>query len=51
MTPRYQRSALDEQAAVETEARIGIPIEEIDRWVESWDTPSELPIPKARKVR
>lgn len=29
--------------------RGGIPIEEIEAWVESWDTPDELPMPQPRK--
>lgn len=41
---------LDREAAAEADAGIGIPIAEISRWVESWDTPDELPVPKARKV-
>jgi hypothetical protein len=27
----------------------GIPIEEIEAWVASWDTPGELPLPQPRK--
>ena len=30
--------------------RGGIPIEEIEVWVESWDTPDELPMPQPRKL-
>jgi predicted transcriptional regulator len=40
----------DAEAAAETDAGIGIPIDEIEQWVESWDTPAELPIPMARKI-
>jgi predicted transcriptional regulator len=32
------------------DAGIGVPVEEIEQWVESWDTPAELPIPTARKI-
>jgi predicted transcriptional regulator len=40
----------DAEAAAETDAGIGVPVEEIEQWVESWDTPAELPIPTARKI-
>lgn len=42
---------LDKESTDETDAGVGIPIEDIERWVESWDTDTELPMPKARKVR
>jgi predicted transcriptional regulator len=42
---------LDQQARAETEAGVGVPIEEVEAWVESWDTPNETPMPKARKIR
>jgi hypothetical protein len=41
----------DREAAAETDAGLGIPIEDIERWVESWDTAAELPMPESRKVR
>ncbi len=41
---------LDQEAAAETDAGFGIPLAEISRWVDSWDTPDEVPMPKARKV-
>lgn len=48
---RHPDDELDEQARAETEAGIGVPIEAVEAWVESWDTADELPIPKAGKVR
>jgi hypothetical protein len=30
--------------------RGGIPIEDIEAWVESWDTPGELPMPQPRQL-
>jgi hypothetical protein len=48
--PAQRLSALTQEAAAQTEAGLGIPIDEIARWVESWGTPAELPMPKARRV-
>jgi hypothetical protein len=30
--------------------RIGVPWQEVKAWMESWDTPNELPSPKPRRV-
>ncbi len=30
---------------------VGVPLDEVKAWVESWDTPSELPRPVPRKIR
>jgi hypothetical protein len=42
---------LDAQAAADTDARMLIPAAEIGRWIESWGTPTPLPMPAPRKVR
>ena len=42
---------LDRQARAETDAGTGVPIDEVETWVRSWDTPQELPMPKARRLR
>ena len=44
------QASLDREAAAETEARIGIPSEEIGQWIDSWGTPNPLPMPTPRKV-
>ena len=30
--------------------RMGIPLNEVKAWVDSWGTPNELPAPKARRI-
>ncbi len=47
---RRGNAAADREAADEVAAGVGIPIADIARWVDSWDTPAELPMPRARKV-
>ena len=49
--PGQSNAELDRQARAETEAGIGVPIAEVAAWVESWDTPEELPMPQARRIR
>ena len=48
---RATEAELDRQAAAETEAGIGVPVEEVEAWVSSTGMPNELPMPKARKIR
>lgn len=38
------------RAMQEAREGIGIPLEEVAAWVESWDTDNELPKPVARKL-
>jgi len=38
------------RAMQEAREGIGIPLEEVVAWVESWDTDNELPKPVARKL-
>lgn len=38
------------RAMREAREGIGIPLEEVVAWVESWDTDNELPEPVARKL-
>ena len=47
MTP----AEADRRSHAETEAGLGVPLDDIERWVESWDTPAERPMPVARPVR
>lgn len=49
--PGLSNAELDRHARAETEAGIGVPIAEVAAWVESWDTPEELPMPQARRIR
>ncbi len=51
LTAGRRNNALAAEAAAEADAGIGIPVIEIARWVDSWDTPDELPMPSARKLR
>lgn len=50
---RQARLAWEAQAieeALQSAERDGtIPLEEVEAWVESWDTPNELPPPEPRK--
>jgi hypothetical protein len=52
LPPRHSASQamLDAQAAAETQARMGIPADDIGRWIDSWGTPDELPVPSPRKA-
>jgi outer membrane biogenesis lipoprotein LolB len=45
-----RRDERDAEAAAETAAGVGLPIDDIARWVASWDTDDEQPIPAARRV-
>lgn len=49
--PGRSEAELDRQARAETDAGVGVPIEEVETWVDSWDTSNELPMPKARPVK
>jgi hypothetical protein len=51
-TPKGRaQEKLDREAAAEADAGIGIPHEDIERWVASWGTEHVLPMPVARKVK
>ena len=45
-----EESALDALVDSEFDTGAGVPLEEAAAWVESWFTPNELPVPKARKL-
>ncbi len=47
MTP----AEADRRSHAQAEAGLGIPLDEVERWVESWDTPAERPMPVARPAR
>lgn len=38
-----------DEAIAQLDAGLGIPGEEIEAWVESWDTDNELPPPQPRR--
>lgn len=38
------------EAEAQTAAGVGVPVEDVLAWIESWDTPDELPMPVARKL-
>ncbi|GAC1339502.1 MAG: hypothetical protein NVSMB18_07840 [Acetobacteraceae bacterium] len=42
---RQSADERDRQARAETQAGLGVPIDDVEKWVESWDTPQELPMP------
>jgi len=46
---RRKRSAAIAEARREIDREGGIPIEEIEAWVDSWGPPNELPMPEPRK--
>ena len=46
---RRKRRAAIAQARREIDREGGIPIEEIEAWVNSWGTKNELPMPEPRK--
>lgn len=48
--PMSEDDAKTERALEHARQGIGIPLEEIEAWVESWDTEDELPRPQARKL-
>lgn len=48
---RASETALDREAAAETDARMGITADEIQAWIDSWGTPNPLPMPTARLVK
>lgn len=33
------------------EEGVGVPLDEVEAWVESWDTPGELPMPQPRAIK
>lgn len=49
--PRHSKSAEKRAAIAVARAEIAagrrIPLEEVEAWIESWDTPDERPIPEA----
>ena len=48
LTPEERRKAIDEAMKSYKEGWY-IPEEEVDAWIDSWDTPDELPKPKPRR--
>lgn len=46
---RRKRSAAIAEARREIDREGGIPIEDIEAWVNSWGTKNELPMPEPRK--
>lgn len=47
---RWQVAAIKEGLA-RARSGMGVPAEEVERWVASWGTAKELPKPKARRLR
>lgn len=45
---RWHVTAIKEGLA-QARQGIGVPLEDVERWVKSWGTPNELPMPSPRK--
>ncbi len=43
---KWQIAAIEEGIR-QADAGMGIPHEKVEKWVKSWDTPDELPMPKS----
>jgi hypothetical protein len=50
MPAKDSEATLDQQAAAATDARLGVPADEVALWIESWGTARPLPMPTPRKA-
>ena len=53
---RTDAQSAEKRAAVQEGLRdldegLGVPLDEVEAWVESWDTPDELPMPQPRVIK
>lgn len=37
------------EAIAELEAGLSVPLKDVEAWIDSWDTPNELPMPRPRR--
>ena len=47
---REEDARLNAMAEEDIANNVGVPLDEVIAWVESWGSPDELPAPKARKL-
>ena len=46
-----EKRAAIQEGLRELDEGMGVPLDEVEAWVESWDTPDELPMPQPRVIK